>query len=303
MHTTPNHVMGKTTSQDNRSFFDSIRSFVEESSELILLPFFSERSRVVRQLRSLLTPLDEAVAEIKRRRQDVTLLAKVEEYLGGDIPLHFAGEDPVLYLSRHLASPNHETLRFVELSKPHQLPIIIGQDTEDIFVSNNVLKRNLGKMPIVKGVTRNGDEIIENFTIIDFANNQGKKIKEIETKFGTPLAEFHQYLFKKVYPDTVQLVDESDWVSRNYRGNLYEHYTKLLALLIVHGVMFEYYEAEDDTFVNEVLLPSFKEVEKHFGLKPLIVNLVDSDLELKTDWNAYPSVVYQYVKRTLEQET
>lgn len=60
----------------------------------------------------LLTPLPYALVELERRKRDPVLRKKIEEYLKADIPPYF-GESPVLYLARHIATPNFETLRFL----------------------------------------------------------------------------------------------------------------------------------------------------------------------------------------------
>ncbi len=250
-----------------------------------------------------LTPLEDAVAEIHKRRTDPHLLSEVESYLEGSIPEHFK-KGPILYLARHIATPNFETLRFIELCKRHPtMPAVIGQDFNDKFVSNNSLKQNMGKMPIVKGIARNTDEIIEYFTIIDFAKAQGHKLKEVQTFFGQSLPEFHNELFKSIYPHEVSLVEESEWIDLHGRGDLLEHYKKLLALFVVHGIMFEFYPEHDKneiSFVEKVLAPSFEFVEKTFGVKPLLTPLVPTHMELNKSWEAYPSIFYKGIKDSLE---
>jgi hypothetical protein len=245
---------------------------------------------------SVHTPLDEAVEEISRRRQDGDLKEAVIQYLNNDIPNHFKDIDPIMYLCRHVATPNYETLRFVELAKSTGLPMVIGQDLTDIFVSNNTLKRALGKMPVTRGVTRDGQEIIEHLTVVDFAEAQGERLADVRTKQGTPLSQFHDNLLRQFYPKEISIVDEAQWIDRHGRGDIGAHYKKLLGLLITHGIMFEFYEPDEIDFVHEVLFPAFSEVESHFGHRPLIVNLVDDSLASLRNWNSYPSVIYQFVK-------
>jgi hypothetical protein len=253
-------------------------------------------------LRSVYTPLDYALSEIEERRKDFKLRRAVEKYLNGDIPRHFNSKKPVLYLSRHVATPNYETLRFIEITKGYNHPKLIGQDTADIFTSNNLLKRALGKMPIMKGTARNGDEIIENFTVVNFNKAQGKKLRYVKTATGAPLTSFHNALLTSIYPSGYKLVNESAWIDRNHRKNLLLHYKKFLSLMITQGVMFEYYEDSEHDFVNEILRPAFADVTKRFGCKPLISDLVPHEKQLERDWNSYPSVVYQFVKRHLDGE-
>lgn len=247
------------------------------------------------------TPLDEAVAKIKDRRLDKDLFKKVAYFLNDDIPEHFAHLDPIFYLSRHIATPNYEALRFIELTKPYGLPIVIGQDSKGLFVSHNELKRTLGKLPVTKGISRNQDEIIEYFTILDFAESQGKPFSQIKTKFNTDLVKYHNELFLQIYPVGIHIADESDWIDRNHRDNILEQYKKMLALLIVHGIMLESYPPNEHEFVTEVLEPAFDEVTQHFGLRPLITKHIDDTLEEARDWNGYPSIFYQFLKEDLSK--
>lgn len=249
---------------------------------------------------SLILPLDDAIEEIKRRREDPVLFEKVNDFLEGDIPKHFISDEPVLYLARHLVTPNYETLHFVEKASKTGLPVVIGQDTEDIFSPNNTLKKNLGKLPITVGKSSSHQEIFENVNIIDLSEAQGKRICDIETLFGESLVEFHQQLFKALCPHVVELVDEKEWVTKHIRNNLAQNYKYQLAPLIVHGIMFEFYEPEDEYFVDNILIPSFLEVEKHFGLPPLIVNIIDHGEENQKNWNGYQSEVFSIVKQALQ---
>ncbi len=247
------------------------------------------------------TPLPEAVAEIERRRKDSELRRKVEAYLHGDIPEHFTYSKPIFYLSRHIATPNYEALRFIEITEEYNLPRVIGIDSQDTFISKNELKRALGKMPVTKGTARSGDEIIENFTVIDFAKYDGCSFDQIVTHFGKPLSEFHNTLLREIYPDKVLVRDESSWISRHHRGDLLPQYKHMLALLCVHGIMFESYPPEESTLVQNILEPAFLEVERIIGVKPLIVELIGNELEKVRNWNGYPSVLYPVIKNALQK--
>jgi hypothetical protein len=98
-------------------------------------------------------------------------------------------------------------------------------------------------------------------------------------------------------------VNESDWISRNYRGDLIEHYKRALALIIPNGILFEFYEEADAMFVRNILKPALEAVEKEFGIKPLICNLVPEKLENVRNWNSYPSVLYPIVKAHYQQKS
>jgi len=241
--------------------------------------------------------VETAVNEIERRRNDPDLIKRVEDYLQNDIPEHFSRSKPIFYFSRHLATPNYEVAHVIEMTKLYKYNLVVGEDHKGIFVSNNELKISLGKLPVVKGVSKTNDEIIENMTIIDFATSQGKAMDEISTKFGQSLPDFHHDLFKFVYPENPELVDESAWIDRNDRNNIVEQYKKILALLCVHGVMLESYVPEELKFVTEVVSPAFKTVERAIGVRPLIVEHISPELEVTRNWNSYPNNVYSFVKK------
>jgi hypothetical protein len=245
----------------------------------------------------IFTPLPDAVSEIKKRRNDPALVEKVKAYLGGDIPEHFSGPSPVFYLQRFIATPNYELLHVAELVKPFDLPLVVGQDFKSKFSTNNELKLHLGKLPVMKGLSQNKDEIIEYFTVIDFNRNNGKPLQEITTKFGNSVVDFHQNLLNEIHLSNVQYVDESSWIDRNHRDNIYAQYKKVWALLCVHGIMLESYVPADYSFFTHVVYPSFKEVEAELGVTPLVCEHIPPELEPKRNWNSYPSYVYQYIKR------
>jgi len=268
--------------------------FIKESSEQTI----SSRPQNPLKL-SFMTPLEDAIHEIEWRRKNTNLKERVEEFLNNDIPDIFNGPDPIFYLSRHVATPNYETLRFIELTKNYPSKTVVGQDPKDKFVSNNCLKRALGKMSVLKETTRHGDEIIENFSLLDFNKFQGRPLKECVTHGGHNLVEFHNKLLTEIYPQDVTLSVETDWIDRNHRGDLYKHYVQYLSLLLVHGITFEDFVEEDIPFINRSLLPAIDTVTKIFGFTPLISELIPKEEAYDKDWIGYPSIIYPYIKREL----
>ena len=259
-------------------------------------PYFSEVLQEETGAGRFLTPYPIALEEIHRRSTDTVLRKKVEDYLAGDIP-EYMGKDPVLYLARHVATPNFETLRFLHLLEPLGLPIVISQDTKDTFTSANMLKRFLGKMPVCIRITQKGgvaNELYKHETIIDFAQAQGKPMSEVVTLWGEKLIEFHNRLFGKLANGSAKITDDAAWIDRNGRGDLLTHYKRFLALFIVHGVLFEDYLVEDreeEYFMREILEPAFTFVEEQFDVRPLITQLTPSSVESVKFWLSYPKDV------------
>jgi len=152
---------------------------------------------------------------------------------------------------------------------------------------------------VVKGLSHNADEIIEYFTIINFAAGQNKPLKDIVTKTGENLVDFHRNLFAETKFTDVQVVDETEWVDKHSRDNIHKQYKHMLALLCVHGIMLESYTPDEYQFVQEVVYPAFTEIEKEIGIRPLIVEHIPPELEVTRNWESYPSVFYKFLKKKI----
>jgi len=256
---------------------------------------------------SFLTPFDVAVKELKARRLDRSLERKVREYLAEDVPFHFRG-DPIFYLARHIATPNFETLRFLHLVDSAGMTTVIGQDVKDKFVPKNVLKKALGKLPISTGIVHKDGKYVEQFermTIVDFNAMSGKPFSEIQTLWGESLASFHADLFSELHKGQISIVDDSEWIDRQHRGDLLAHYKKFLALFVVNGILFEDYCIEDKDevrFKQEILKPAFRFVEKKFGYRPLITQLTPTTVESSEFWVSYPLKVRDIVRKRLAKD-
>jgi hypothetical protein len=259
-----------------------------------------EMQSVHAHLDGLMTAIPDAAQEIKRRQSNSRLRAHVEDFLGYDIPEYFA-QGPILYLARDAATPNFEILRFIELTKPYELPVVIGQDTHSTFTADNILECALGIMPIVTKVSDDRHVITEDVQIIDVAEAEGKQLKHIKTLFGADFVTFHNELLKMVYPQRVQLYSNGEWIDRHHRGDHAEYYKKVLALALVHGVFFEFYEPCDERFAADIFAKAFEFVEKEFGTRPLVCHLVQPSFEKDRTCEAYPSIIYRAVKNQLEQ--
>lgn len=248
-------------------------------------------------------PFD-AIRELGRRRQDPRLQKKVEEFLQGDIPDYFA-DGPILYLARHIVTPNFETLRFIHLIRELGLKIVVTEDSKGLFVSQNEIKRALCKLPVCRRVTQKDGGLHEhyhNLTVVDFNKADGKPFCDIETVWGENLIDFHTRLFSELHVRAIETPDDAEWVDRHHRGNLLEHYKQLLSLFVVHGVFFENYNLDDEhevTFVKEVLRPACRFVEEQFGYPPIIVPIFPTSFESYHFWMSYPPQVLDIVRESM----
>lgn len=269
--------------------------------------FLSLPSRFLRSLRpsrirveQVTTPFNTALQELEERKKNPELRKKVEEYLQSDIPAHFS-KDPILYMARHVATPNFETLRFLHVMGSSGLECVIGQDPKDMFVPQNQLKKSLGKLPISLGVSKKHDtyhELYQHVSIIDFNTSNGKSFSSIKTSWGEDLVSFHNNLFKRFTSVPVSIVDDSEWIDRQNRGSLFEHYKRFLALFVTHGILVEDYllvDKEEDRFIREILFPATRFVEKKFGVRPLLVQLNPTTIESSKFWMSYPQEVLEAI--------
>lgn len=241
----------------------------------------------------LYTPLSVAKREIARRSRDPKLQQKVLDYIDGNM-LPCLVDGPRALLSRHVASPNYETLFFMELAKIMDLPPTLIEYTQDKFVDKNFCKYHLGRLFVEQGYGRNGGMKMAAHTIIDFNKHRGKKINDIETKWGENFVDFHHRLLHHVlHVHDDHVFDFSEWFQNSCAKSGDDFYSQYLALFVAHGVLFENFllNEEEYEFTQTRVIPSFKKIEKLFGVKPLIVPIQPPKFERDPYWAYYPHEV------------
>lgn len=278
------------------SVFDSV------SKTLSLL--FSRRDEPSGTTDLVMAPF-EAVEELEKRQKDPMLRKKVEEYLAGDIPEYFKN-GPILYLARHIATPNFETLRFIHLMRQLGMRTVVSQDSRGTFVPYNKIKKALCKLPVCRRLSQKGkklNEHYENVTIVDFNAADGKPLSDIQTLWGEKLIDFHTRLFSEFTEGEIERPDDAAWIDRHHRDNLLEHYKHLLSLFVVHGIFFENYDMKDKHeiyFVKHILRPAFHFVENRFGYRPLIAQVFPTSFESVRFWISYPRKVLDIVRESMK---
>lgn len=241
----------------------------------------------------ILTPEQDALAEIRRRRTDATLSGRVAENLGKEsLPLTTRHTTPQALLFRQLATPTHEILLFLKRAEELGLKPLILEYHGDKFVSaKNRYKRGLGKLPVFHYTDSREHDVVQFHTIFDFNAYTGESLSDIECANGERLVDFHHKLLKAISglnPASI-CVDGTSWFKK--KGGVAEEYYKSLMLLCVRDfIMFENYEQTNHLapFMQEVILPAFQLIEKEYGVRPLITRLLPEDEELRMYWDAYP---------------
>lgn len=232
--------------------------------------------------------MEEAIEEIKKRRQNKDLIKRIESYVN-NIPEPFNyGVNAVLF--RSVATPNFEIKRFYDLSTGFNIRPLFWEYYDDKFHSGNPSKYTLGKLSIFKGMGKNNHSIVKKYNVIDFNKCNGLPMKFLQTNTGESFIDFHHKLLDRIIPGADKyLFDSSDWLKSN--GVVAKkYYKKYLALFLVHGILFENFLLDDDEieFTKNVFVPAFETIEKIFGMKPLIVALNPTDIEGSDFWNSYP---------------
>lgn len=253
----------------------------------------------------VLSPLH-AVKELRNRAQNPELRRRVEEYLGNDIP-EYAQQGLFLCATRYIVSANFETLRFLNLSEPLSLPVVLTEDVQDIFIPQNVVKKALCKLPIHKRITNNAGILHEQYeykSIVDINTMQGRPFRDIQTYWGESLTSFHHRILESTLRRRVSIYDDAEWINRNGRRDPLALYKRFLALFLVHGVYFEDYSMKDQdevSFYEGVVLPAFNFVTEFFGVTPLIARLVPDKGESEVFWNSYPNSILEAIpSRTID---
>lgn len=253
---------------------------------------FRQKDGPVKTSLPIFTPLEFARQEIQLRQANPALRTEIERVMGS----HFWPEmihRPRGVMWRCLPSPDNGFTFFFQSSYWLGLEPLLPEYNRDKFVHLNSEKHGLARLRLTLP-----DGTRATCDILDWKNEDGKRLSEVVLKSGETLASFHHRLFD-VAGYVVERRELSDWFSsRSPPANYYFYY---LSHFLVHGVLFEaIFEGEDprdDRFTHEVLYPNIERIEKEFGLRPLIVQLYPPDQTPEEDfyWWSYPPQVNEYL--------
>ncbi len=251
------------------------------------------------------TPRTEAIEELNRRKKDAEVDVAVSGLLQGDIPSPLK-KGPRAVLFRQIATPNHEMLRFLDITNPfHPVKPLFWEYYSDKFTNHNEFKHSLGKMRFFNGKGKKGGVKIDRVNVIDFNEYNGKKMSEIRTLWGQDFIAFHHDLFKKADTNFGEKIfyDASNWFSTHGK-TASSYYVPFLSLFIKHGVLFENFltNEKEGAFTKDIFLPAFLEVYAKTGLKPLIVALEPISSEEDEFWICYPQGSKKYLESKMAVE-
>ncbi|MDD5083732.1 MAG: hypothetical protein PHT88_02195 [Candidatus Moranbacteria bacterium] len=246
------------------------------------------------EISRLYTPIEVAKEEIWRRWNDKELRAKVEAFLGGDIP-DCLKNSPRVVLARNIASPNKESVHFLRVAQQVDLQPLFGEYLNDKFVALNPDKYYLGKL-----FFDNKDNGVKIVNEID--GGDGHSIQSMQTKWGESFIEFHHRMLQEITPIEDNVCDFSDWLSKHGR-TAKKYYIQYLALFLCYGVLadvFLMYNKKERGFVDSIIIPAMDQLETLFGVRPLIIPLFHSkNVNVMDDageeWMRYPESMKQLI--------
>lgn len=243
----------------------------------------------------LYTPLEEAAAELRRRREDQSLCSAVAEFQK-DNPPTFLSEKPIIALARAVFTPDDEMEHLLQMAKFAKLSPLCMELTNDLFVPKNPDKHCLCKLSFVVG------NQVKKLRIVDFHKYERKPFSEIQTLSGQRLIDFHRCLIDRAHPDhNLPFVDNSDWV--HAFGTKHLDYFPYLALFVTQAILLENFMWGDEferKFTEDRVIPAFEKVIDHFGVKPLIVRLYEAEEESDPKHWQYDGALYPFAKELLE---
>lgn len=235
------------------------------------------------------TPIEDAVAELKRRRRNDALEPMLSPFLphGAPAPLQ---DGERLVLARQIATPNYEMLRFMGFEQICGVEPLVLEYHDDRFTSRNAIKCRLGKLKFFDGLDKNCELKRSYETIIDFTRAERLPLKEVGTLWGQGLVNLHHQLLGMALPAARERTfDASQWALAS-GGAAGKFYASLMSLFVRHAILFENFLLNKDEmdFTKNVFLPAFLDVMDATSHKPLIVALTPTSLETDELWSCYP---------------
>jgi hypothetical protein len=247
---------------------------------------------------SIYTSLEDARSAVRDRWQNTALKSHVEKELGQYLWLQLSKSPRGVYW-RCFSSPENGFTFFLQSSHWLGLYPFMPEYIEDKFVSINEEKQGLGRLRIIMpdGAKATAD-------IVNWRNSEGKPISQVFLLTGERLVQFHHRLFHfAAYP--VERSDMSPWFISLKPAVRYYYY--VLSHFVTHGVLFETFVDEEDArenqFTHEVVYPSIEQIERTFGVRPLIVRLYPPNQTPEEDfyWWSYPPHVNAYLVKWIQE--
>lgn len=248
------------------------------------------------------TPINEAINELAKRESDKSIIEYCSQLPPFQLP--HGTTKKFMAITRNVATPNYEMHRFAICADVlKDLEPYVLEYTEDKYAHVNELKYMLGQLHFHKGFDKNTNPIIEKKGVIDMNHANGKKFREVRTKWGQTLIDFHHEFFYSRFPHMKEChFDISLWL-KNFGATAPEYYEQYLSIFLMNGILFENFLFTNGEMVlcEKVVLPAIISIEKKTGKRPLIVGLEPTKQEGDKFWNSYPPNTIDFVREKLDK--
>jgi len=251
-------------------------------------------------LDNIYVSLDEARAELARRREDSLLQKEVENEIG-DLFWPMMKEEPHSVMWKYVLSPDNGFAFFLHLAAYVNARPLAVEYLGDTFLTLNEEKKGLGRLRVTLPDKSRG--LVD---IMDFPPNQKRLMEEVTLKNGTHLVDFHHDLMRRSGFES-RVWDSTSWA--HAIGKPSDYYYAYLAHFIAHGVAFEAYLTDDPderevAFTRDVVAPTMDKLEERFGYRPLIVRLFPEQQSDEEDfhWWSYPPHVNDYIVEYIQAQ-
>lgn len=195
-----------------------------------------------------------------------------------------------LVLSRAVATPNREMMRFLRLASITGRRAVVASMPQDRFKPTvNPTKRNLAKLSVTN---YNGGKHSAN--AVSFHESDGLPFTAMHCRDGTPFVDFHGELLRiAIAPPHRPAI--SDLTGFWGEGGAREYYPRFLALFTCFGILAESFVGfgYEGRFTEDVVVPAIAQVAARFGRRPRMVRLLPPGQELDEVWEHYPNSVLE----------
>lgn len=245
------------------------------------------------------TNLDTAILEIKRRADDLKLRKKIDLYCKKMKITFPAFRNAVVLFSTPVATPNIVTEFFIKNTKLNNFNQLILEYSDDIFITNNYPRLLLGKLVFLEH-SRTKMTRITNLNIVNFKDNNGKKIKDVRLLNNTKLPNFHHELLFSANKDMSEnnIYDLSKLIYQTKKTTPDIFLEMLLLHFLQDNILFLDNTgietgANEQNLYLEIFMKVLRRLKKRFGVQPLVIILDDKYTEIGPRGSMYD---YRYKK-------
>lgn len=236
--------------------------------------------------------LDDAKKELDTRRQNKSLVKKIEDDLGNNFLSLFKNK-PRSVIWRTIIVPNNSIFFFVLSSEYLNMKPLGLEYTGDMFTSVNEDKKKLCKLKL------KFKKEYRNIKICDIQKNENKIMCNVLLNNEENIIHFYKNLLE--YSGlNLEIKDLTDWVKDI--GSSKDYYYKYLLHFLTHGILFENffidsYDDYENKFTEECILPVINKIKEEYGIDPIIVKIYPeaNSSDEESFWWLFPKLINEYI--------